>query len=302
MQMMDAAAQGRLKALWAIGYDVLLTNPNRHVTRRALGSLDLVIVQDLFLNETARECGTVFLPAASPFEKDGTFMNGERRIQRVRKVLEATGESKTDWEILCEVARAMGKGEFFNFGSAQEIWNEVRRVWPKGRGITYDRIEEAGLQWPCLAEDHPGTQVLHTETFAIGSRAPLQRIPFTPTVETTSEEFPFLLTTGRTLYQFNAGTMTLRTPNVALHPEDFLDVSPQDAGRLGLRGGQRVRLVSRYGQTELPVRINHNVKTSELFATFHTAQVSLNFVTGPYRDRQVLTPEYKVTAVRIEKA
>jgi formate dehydrogenase major subunit len=302
MQMMDAAAQGRLKALWAIGYDVLLTNPNRHVTRRALGSLELVVVQDLFLNETARECGTVFLPAASPFEKDGTFMNAERRIQRVRKVLDATGESKTDWEILCEVARAMGKGEFFNFGSAQEIWNEVRRVWPKGRGITYDRIEEAGLQWPCLAEDHPGTQVLHTETFAIGSRAPLQRIPFTPTVETTSEEFPFLLTTGRTLYQFNAGTMTLRTPNVALHPEDFLDVSPQDAGRLGLRGGQRVRLVSRYGQTELPVRINHNVKTSELFATFHTAQVSLNFVTGPYRDRQVLTPEYKVTAVRIEKA
>jgi formate dehydrogenase major subunit len=302
MQMMDAAAQGRLKALWAIGYDVLLTNPNRHVTRRALGSLELVVVQDLFLNETARECGTVFLPAASPFEKDGTFMNAERRIQRVRKVLDATGESKTDWEILCEVARAMGKGEFFNFGSAQEIWNEVRRVWPKGRGITYDRIEEAGLQWPCLAEDHPGTQVLHTETFAIGSRAPLQRIPFTPTVETTTQEFPFLLTTGRTLYQFNAGTMTLRTPNVALHPEDVLDVSPQDAGRLGLRGGQRVRLVSRYGQTKLPVRINHNVKPGELFATFHTAQVSLNFVTGPYRDRQVLTPEYKVTAVRIEKA
>jgi formate dehydrogenase major subunit len=196
----------------------------------------------------------------------------------------------------------MGKGEFFNFGSAQEIWNEVRRVWPKGRGITYDRIEEAGLQWPCLSEDHPGTQVLHTETFASGSRAPLQRIPFTPTVETTTQEFPFLLTTGRTLYQFNAGTMTLRTPNVALHPEDFLDVSPQDAGRLGLRGGQRVRLVSRYGQTELPVRINHSVRTGELFATFHTAQVSLNFVTGPYRDRQVLTPEYKVTAVRIEKA
>jgi formate dehydrogenase major subunit len=302
MQMMDAAASGRLQALWAIGYDVLLTNPNRHVTRRALGSLELVVVQDLFLNETARECGTVFLPAASPFEKDGTFMNAERRIQRVRKVLDATGESKTDWEILCEVARAMGKGEFFNFGSAQEIWNEVRQVWPKGRGITYDRIEEAGLQWPCLAEDHPGTQVLHTETFAIGSRAPLQRIPFTPTVETTTQEFPFLLTTGRTLYQFNAGTMTLRTPNVALHPEDVLDVSPQDAGRLGLAGGQRVRLVSRYGQTELPVRINHSVRTGELFATFHTAQVSLNFVTGPYRDRQVLTPEYKVTAVRIEKA
>jgi formate dehydrogenase major subunit len=301
MQMMDAAAQGRLLALWAIGYDVLLTNPNRNATRHALGSLELVIVQDLFLNETARECGTVFLPAASPFEKDGTFMNGERRIQRVRKVLDASGESRTDWEILCDVARAMGKGEFFNYGSAEEIWNEVRGVWPKGRGITYDRIEKAGLQWPCASEDHPGTQILHTETFTIGVRASLQRIPFTPTVEATSEEFPFVLTTGRTLYQFNAGTMTLRTPNVTLHPHDFLDVSPQDASRLRLSDGQRVRLVSRYGHTELPVRINPNVKTGELFATFHTAQASLNFVTGPYRDRRVLTPEYKVTAVRIEK-
>ena len=301
MQMMDAAAQGWLKALWAIGYDVLLTNPNRHVTRRALDSLELVVVQDLFLNESARECGTVFLPAASPFEKDGTFMNAERRIQRVRKVLEAAGESKTDLEILCEVAWTMGKGEFFDFTSAQEIWNEVRMVWPKGQGITYDRIAEVGIQWPCSAENHPGTQVLHTEEFASGKRAPLQRIEFTPTAEITSTDFPFLLTTGRTLYQFNAGTMTLRTPNVTLYPEDLLDVSPQDAGRLGLSDGQRVRLVSRYGQTELPVRINHNVRRGELFATFHTAQVSLNFVTGPYRDRQVLTPEYKVTAVRIDK-
>ncbi|MBI4480326.1 MAG: formate dehydrogenase subunit alpha [Acidobacteria bacterium] len=301
MQMMDRAAAGRLKVLWAIGYDVLLTNPNRSATSRALESLDLVIVQDLFLNETAREYATVFLPAASNFEKDGTFMNGERRIQRVRKVLEPAGESKSDWDILCEVARAMGKGEFFEFGSARAIWDEVRQVWPKGAGITYDRIAEAGLQWPCSAEDHPGTQILHTEVFASGKRARLQKIEFTPTTEAITQDFPFLLTTGRNLYQFNTGTMTLRTPSVALYPQDCLDISPQDAGRLGLQDGQRVRLVSRYGQTELSLRINDNVRRGELFATFHTTPVSLNFVTSPCRDRMVDTPEYKVTAARIEK-
>jgi formate dehydrogenase major subunit len=301
MQMMDAALAGRFKALWAIGYDVLLTNPNREATRRALGALELLIVQDLFLNETAKECGTVFLPVASPFEKDGTFMNAERRIQRVRQVLPPPGEVKTDWEIICEVARAMGKAEFFQFGSAREIWEEVRQVWQKGNGITYDRIEQAGLQWPCPAESHPGTQMLHTEGFALGARAPLQRIDFSPTVEAVGEQFPFLLTTGRTLYHFNAGTMTQRTPNVALYPEDFLDICPEDASRLSLSSGQRVRLRSRYGQTELPVRITDSVKGGELFATFHTAQAALNRVTGPYRDRRVHTPEYKVTAVQIEK-
>ena len=301
MQMMDRAAAGRLKALWAIGYDVLLTNPNRSATSRALESLDLVIVQDLFLNETAREYATVFLPAASSFEKDGTFMNGERRIQRVRKVLEPAGESKSDWEILCEIAQAMGMGEHFEFDSAREIWDEVRQVWPKGAGITYDRMAEAGLQWPCSAEDHPGTQILHTETFASGKRAHLQKIEFTPTTEAVTTDFPFLLTTGRNLYQFNAGTMTLRTPNVALYAQDCLEISPQDAGRLELQDGQRVRLLSRYGQTELPIRINDNMRRGELFATFHTTQVSLNFVTSPCRDRMVDTPEYKVTATRIEK-
>jgi formate dehydrogenase major subunit len=301
MQMMDRAVDGQLKALWSIGYDVLLTNPNRAMTHRAFESLDLVIVQDMFLNETARQFATVFLPAATSFEKDGTFMNGERRIQRVRKILEPAGESRSDWEILCEAARAMGKAEFFNFHSAQEIWDEVREVWPKGRGISYDRIESEGLQWPCAEEGDPGTRILHVETFPAGKRAALKRIDFVPTMETASDEFPYLLTTGRTLYQFNAGTMTLRTPNVALHGEDYLDISPADAEYLRLADGQRVRLVSRYGRTELPIRANTNLKRGELFATFHTTQAALNWVTSSHRDRQVDTPEYKVTAVRIEK-
>jgi formate dehydrogenase major subunit len=301
MQMMDAAEQGKFKALWAIGYDVLLTNANASSTRRALESMELVIVQDMFLNETAKDYATVFLPAASVFEKDGTFMNGERRIQRVRKIIGPPGSAKSDWEIVGAMARALGKGDLFNYESAEEIWNEVRRVWKGGSGISYDRIEKEGLQWPCPSDDHPGTQILHAESFPIGQRATLRRIPYTATQEIVSEEFPFLLTTGRTLYQFNAGTMTLRTNNKQLYPTDFLDIAPRDAGRLALRDGEKVRLRSRYGNANLPVRINSNVKQGELFATFHTAKVFLNNVTSPYRDRYVLAPEYKVTAARIEK-
>ena len=136
---------GHLKALWAIGYDILLTNANAAATRRALSSMDLVIVQDMYLNETAKEFGAVFLPAASNFEKDGTFMNGERRVQRVRKVIEPLGNAKADWEIICRMAEVLGKGELFNFQSAAEIWHEVRRVWRAGAGISYPRIESAGI-------------------------------------------------------------------------------------------------------------------------------------------------------------
>jgi formate dehydrogenase major subunit len=301
MQMMDAAARDRFKALWAIGYDVLLTNANTASTRRALSKMELVIVQDMFLNETARDYATVFLPAASAFEKDGTFMNGERRIQRVRKVTAPPGSAKSDWEIIGAMAGALGKGDLFNYESAEEIWNEVRRVWKAGSGISYDRIDKGGLQWPCPSDDHPGTQILHGESFPIGKKAALRRIPYQATLEVATEEFPFLLTTGRTLYQFNAGTMTLRTHNKELHPADFLDMAPEDAERLELRDGEKVRLRSLYGTANLPVRINSAVKQGELFATFHTAEVFLNNVTSPYRDRYVLAPEYKVTAVRIDK-
>ena len=277
------------------------SNANAHATRRALQSLEVLIVQDMFLTETAREFGVVFFPAASSFEKDGTFMNAERRVQRVRKAIEPVGNAISDWEILCAVARAMGKGEYFDFHSAEEIWDEIRRVWKAGSGVTYPRVEGAGLQWPCAAEDDPGTEIFHAGTFSVGERAQLRRIHYRPTEETTTEEFPFLLTTGRTLYQFNAGTMTMRTKNIALRPADVLDISPADAGRLGLQVGEKVKILSRHGEAELPVAINSAIKPAELFATFHTAEVFLNRVTSPHRDRYVKSPEYKVTAVRLEK-
>jgi formate dehydrogenase major subunit len=301
MQMIDAASDGKLKALWAIGYDIALTNPDANATAQSLKSLDFVIVQDMFLNELARQCGHVFFPVASSFERDGTFMNSERRIQRVRKVIEAPGEAKADWEIICELAGAMGKGEFFDFQYPEEIWEEIRSVWKAGHGISYARLETGGLQWPCPTEDHPGTTVLHAKSFPSGARAPLKRIEFAASHETTSSEFPFLLTTGRTLYQFNAGTMTMRTANVELRSNDTLDISAEDAMRLELSDGERVRVRSRYGEVFVPIRINAAVKPGELFATFHTTDVFVNRLIGSGRDNVVHTPEYKIVAARIEK-
>ena len=297
---MDSATTGKLKALWAIGYDIALTNANTSATDQALRSLEFIIVQDMFMNETARQVGSVFLPAASSFERDGTFMNAERRIQRIRKAIEPVGHSRFDWEIICTIAKAMGKGESFSYGSVEDIWNEIRSVWPAGRGITYERLDGGGLQWPCPDDGHSGTDVMHTASFPIG-RAALRRVLYRPTDEIVDEEFPFLLITGRTLYQFNAGTMTMRTANVKLRPVDVLDISSEDAKRLNFHEGGRVRIRSRHGEATLPIRITSTVKPGELFATFHTAEVFLNRVTSPHRDRYVKSPEYKVTAVQIEE-
>jgi formate dehydrogenase major subunit len=331
MQMMDAAGAGHLKALWAIGYDVALTNPNSATTRAALSKLDFVVVQDLFMNELAREFGHVFLPACSSFEKDGTFMNSERRVQRVRKALEPLGNSMPDWQIIRAVAKAVmdrsGRCEAaadsegrqpqekisrtftgtatatgFDFHSPEGIWNEVRAVWKAGAGISYARLEKRGLQWPCPTEDHPGTAILHTGSFPPGPRAPLKCVEFEATTEMPNEKFPFLLTTGRTLYQFNAGTMTMRTPNRQLRETDTLDLAPADARRLGMRNGDKVRVRSRHGEVLMPVKVDSRVKPGELFATFHAAEVFLNNLTSPQRDRSVMTPEYKVVAVNLERA
>jgi formate dehydrogenase major subunit len=300
LEMMDAAAAGRLKALWTIGYDVLLTNPNASETRRALGALHLVIVQDLFLNETAREFGSVFLPACSSFEKDGTFMNAERRIQRVRAALPPAGESKPDWRIVAEVARASGCGGF-EFENAEQIWDEVRTLCRGARGMTYRRLDAGGLQWPCPSDDHPGTQILHRDQFANHPRATLACVEYRATSEHTSRRYPFILMTGRSLYQFNAGTMTARTPNIELRPSDVLDMSPPDAIERGIGDGERVRVESRYGSALLPVRFTASVGRGQLFATFQTKEIFLNAVTGPHRDQVTGAPEYKVTAVRIER-
>lgn len=302
MQMLEAADRGEFKALWAIGYDVYFTNASAERTRHQFEQMELVVVQDLFLNETAREFAHVFLPACSSFERDGTFMNAERRVQRVRPAIDPVGDSKPDWEIVQLVAKAMCDSPGFDFPTAEAVWEEVRKVWTPGGGMSYARLDHEGLQWPCPTEDHPGTQILHRERFPIGDRALLKRIDYTPTPEITSPEFPFLLTTGRTLFQFNAGTMTARTHNQILRPSDTLDIHPDDARDLGIGDGDSVRVASHYGEATLPVRIDRRMRRGELFATFHSREIFLNLLTGPTKDRVVGAPEYKVTAVRVEPA
>jgi formate dehydrogenase major subunit len=228
-------------------------------------------------------------------------MNAERRVQRVRKVIEPVGESRPDWEIICAVARAMGYEHGFSFQSPEQVWNEVRSLWNAGAGISYARIDQGGLQWPCPTENHPGTEILHVSQFSSGPRVALRSIPWVKTDEALSPDFPMMLITGRTLYQFNAGTMTMRTPNIFWRPEDTLDLAPEDARRYGVQAGERVRVVSRHGQTELPVRFTEDLQRGQAFATFHCVQALVNAVTGTGRDRQTSTPEYKVTAIRVEK-
>ena len=301
-EMLDAAVTGELRALWVVGYDVALTNPCASETARALAALDLVVVQDLFMTETARAHAHVVLPACASFERDGTFMNAERRIQRVRRALPAPGHSRPDWMIVRDVARAMGHGAAFDYPTVEAIWDEIRQVWPAGRGITYARLEDGGLCWPCPDETHLGTEVLHRDAFGAGPRARLAPVTYAPTPECRTADFPMVLMTGRTLHAFNAGTMTDRTPNHVLRPADLLDVSPLDARRFGLEEGRAVRVTSRHGSAVLPVHVTDRVHEGQLFATFHTRAAFVNRVTSPWRDETTGTPEYKVTAVRLEPA
>lgn len=300
-EMMDAAGAGKLKALWAVGYDLYPTLANATSTADSLARLELLIVQDLFLTESARAFGHVFLPAASVFEKDGTFMNADRRVQRIRQAVAPPGGARPDWRIVCDLARHMGQSAHFGFDSVQAIWDEVRTVWPGGAGLSYARLDGDSPQWPCPDEAHAGTPVLHTEAFPIGKQAALRTIAFVPTDEVTGADFPMLLTTGRTLHHFNAGTMTYRTPQARLLDSDYLDISPDDGARLGIAGHDLVRVCSRYGEAVLPARLNSNVKPGTLFATFHLPRLMLNRVTSPWRDTVTKAPEYKVTAVRLEK-
>jgi formate dehydrogenase major subunit len=202
--------------------------------------------------------------------------------------------------IQSDVAKAMGHAASFSFDSPEDIWNEVRRVWPAGAGISYARLEHGGLQWPCPTENHPGTEVLHVGRFSAGDRVSFALVDHLPSEESADDEYPLILVTGRKLHQFNAGTMTLRTKNRELRPADCLEVSPTDAERLGLREGAIVTVRSRYGAVRLPVSVTSRVRSGELFTTFHTADAFVNRLTGPRRDAVTGTPEYKVTAVRIE--
>jgi formate dehydrogenase major subunit len=229
-------------------------------------------------------------------------MNGERRVQRVRRALAPIGDSLPDWEIACLAARAMGHDDGFDFANPSEIWDEIRQVWPAGAGMSYERLDApGGLQWPCPTDEHPGTRILHTSGFgALGPKATLRGIDYQPTTEQTDDEYEFLLVTGRNLDQFNSGTMTRRSLTQALHPTDLLEISPTDAAALGIDEAANVRVTSQYGTAILAAHITSRVTPGELFTTFSDPSIQVNRVTGPHRDSVTNTPEYKVTAVHLQ--
>ncbi len=295
-EMLAAARAGTLRGLWIQGEDIVQSDPHEAGVIEALQQLELLIVQELFLSETARFAHLV-LPAAGVFEQDGTFTNGERRIQRVRAAVPPPGEARPDWEVARDVACALGAG--WSYVTPAEVMAEIAAVAPAlFGGVTYARLDGDGLQWPCPAADHPGTATVHADGFMRG-KGRLSVVPYRATPEQRSEDYPYVLITGRVLQHYNVGTMTRRTPNLDLHSADYLIMHPDDAAREKLAEGACVRVESRYGQAELSVRHGSEVRAGTLFLSFHFPQTHTNALTSPLGDPQSRCPEYKVTAVRL---
>jgi formate dehydrogenase alpha subunit len=298
-QMMIAARRGELRGLWAQGQDLAQSDPDQDRVLEALRSLDLLIVQDLFMSETAR-LAHLILPAAGALEQEGTFTNGERRIQLVRPAVAPPGEARPDWRVVRDVALALGAE--WPYGSPAEVMDEIANVAPHlFGGVAYERLGGDGLQWPCPSRDHPGTATLHAERFMRG-RGRLVAVDFEPAPEHDVEGFPFLLMTGRVLEQYNVGTMTRRTPVSALAPADVLEINPDDARDAGVAEGQPVRLESRWGETVAPARLSSRVAPGTLFLSFHFPHTHTNRLVGPHLDPHSACPGYKVTAVRLRGA
>lgn len=297
-EMMDNALAGKLKGLFVIGENPLISDPDSNHVIEGMKKLDFLVVQDLFLTETA-ELADVVLPAASFAEKDGTFTNTERRVQRVRKAIEPIGDSKPDWEIIQMLANAMGYP--MNYSSPEEIMKEINELTPQYGGITYERLEKQGLQWPCPDTDHPGTKFLHEGKFARG-KGKFHAVRYVDPDETPDQEYPFMLSTGRRLFHYHTGSMSRRAEGLeTVYPEEYLEMNPQDAEKLGVQSGDRVKVTSRRGEIEIPVRVTERIQPGLVFASFHFRETWVNKLTNSARDPKAKIPEYKVCAVKIEK-
>lgn len=298
-EMFEAALDGKLKAIWIIGEDVVQTDPNTQKVIKALNATDFVVVQELFMTETAKYADVV-LPGASFLEKSGTFTNGERRVQRVNAVLEPVGNSKPDGQIIIDVMNRMGyeQADYTPDGMLEEI----SQIVPMFKGITWERLGKNGLQWP-VAEDGTDTQILHEETFKRG----LGKVAFFPFEETEEikkhgKEYPFILTTNRNLEHYNCGAMTRRTNNVQISTEDLLWINPEDAASKGIADGDIVCIESPRGKADVKAMITDGVKPGILSTTFHFPEIMVNNLTSDVMDSEALCPEYKVVAVNIRKA
>jgi predicted molibdopterin-dependent oxidoreductase YjgC len=297
--MIDGACEGSTQALFVLGENPMLSDPDINHVRQCLEALPFLVVQDIFLTETA-ELADVILPATSFAEKDGTFTGTDRRVQRVRKAIEPVGESRPDWEILCQLAQRMD-AHGFDFQSPGEVMDEIAALTPIYGGVSYKRLDEQGsLQWPVPTDDHPGTPYLHKGMFSRGLGR-FHAIDFQEAVELPDDEYPFTLTTGRMMFHWHTGTMTRRSERLEQEaPKPYVELHPEDAARIGLNGAKRVRVASRRGEIELGVRITPYIRPGVVFIPFHYAEAAANVLTNAALDPIAKIPEYKVCAVSVQ--
>lgn len=297
-EMFDAAIRGELKALWLVGEDVVQTDPNSAHVMQAMDSLELLIVQEIFLTETCKHAHVV-LPGASFLEKAGTFTNSERRVQLIRPVFAPPGDALPDWRIAQRIANAMGAGWAYN--DAAEILDEIAQLWPHFAGLSVERLRAGeGLQWPVPAPDHPGTPIVHRDGQFARGKGRLISADYHPTEEAVDADFPFLLTTGRLLQHYNSGTMTRRTGNAQLVTRDLLEIHPADAAALGITDGDYVRVRSRRGTVTVAADVTPRIRQGTLFLTFHFPEVLVNLLTSDVKEINTGCPEYKVVAVALD--
>lgn len=296
-EIIDEAGKG-IKGIYIMGENPVLSDPDANHVVRALEELEFLVVQDIFLTETA-QLADVVLPGASFAEKDGTFSNTERRVQRVRQAIEPVGNNKPDWEIICLVAEAMGYP--MSYGSPEDIMHEIAAVTPAYAGISFARLEESSLQWPCPTPEHPGTKFLHAGKFSRGL-GKFHAVEHIPPDELPDLEYPLVLSTGRRRYHYHTGTMTQRTGTMEVfYPAEYLEINGFDAEKLGIGDGDRVRVTSRRGQVEIAARVTNTVTPGMVFTSFQYPDVPINKLTNPARDPVSKIPEYKVCAVKLEK-
>jgi formate dehydrogenase alpha subunit len=297
--ILQAANDHKIKAIYLIGENPALSDPDLHHIEHALEQTEFLVVQDIFLTETAKYAHVV-LPAATFAEKDGTNTNTERRVQLVRKVFEPVGESKPDWWITCQIAKRMG-ATGFDFTSSSQIMDEVARVTPSYGGISCARLEKGSLQWPCPTPEHPGTPILHTVTFSRG-KGKFFPLTYRPPAEVADNDYPLILTTERSLYHYHTGTMTRKAAGLnILRPSEVVEINPKDAAALGIAEGEVVRVTSRRGELTVKAKVTEASPIGVISMSFHFAETPTNVLTNPAMDPVSKMPELKVAAVRVTK-
>jgi predicted molibdopterin-dependent oxidoreductase YjgC len=282
-----------------MGENPFLSDPNVNRTRYDLSRVEFLVVQDIFLTETA-QFAHVVLPAAAFAEKDGTFTNSERRVQLLRRALKAPGQAREDWRILSDVAARMGAS--LSWSSTAEIMDEIARLTPIYGGISHQRIERFGLQWPCPDKTHPGTPILHQERFSRG-KGLFHAVEYRAPAEEPDEDYPILLTTGRILYHYHTGTMTRKVDALnEMRPDGVVEINPEDAAALGCADGDMVDVTSRRGTVRARCVATPKSRPGSVFMAFHFAEAAANLLTNDALDPQARIPEYKVCAVKVAKA